>query len=151
MFNEAIFREIRFPSLGMMGECISRNVASLNVLVSDVINVLYYELNRQAKVFLRITWEKPLATRYKKHILQTNGSLRNHPKQSYNKAFSIRHLPVTCLKHYSCKRKNIFFSVFRIHTIIRLSLHEQKCSVRLQQYFNSCERKLILNNEQKET
>ena len=36
MFNEATFREILLPSSGDDGRSISRNVASLNILVHDV-------------------------------------------------------------------------------------------------------------------
>ena len=48
MSNEATFREILLPSSGTMigpddGRSISRNVASLNILVHDVINLLYYK------------------------------------------------------------------------------------------------------------
>ena len=42
MFNEATFREILLPSLPEDGRSISQNVASLNILVHDVINLLYY-------------------------------------------------------------------------------------------------------------
>ena len=42
MFNEATFREIHLPQLDD-GRSISRNVDSLNILVHDVINLLYCE------------------------------------------------------------------------------------------------------------
>ena len=45
MFNEATFREILLPSSGDDGRSISRNVASLNILVHDVINLLYHSGN----------------------------------------------------------------------------------------------------------
>ena len=41
MFNEATFREIFLPSSGNDGRSIPRNVASLNTLVHDVVNLLY--------------------------------------------------------------------------------------------------------------
>ena len=42
------------------GRSISRKVASLNIIVYDVLNLLHYELslNRQAKIFLRIKLTK---------------------------------------------------------------------------------------------
>lgn len=44
MFSEATFREILLPSSDIYdGASISRNLASLNILVDDVINLLYYE------------------------------------------------------------------------------------------------------------
>ena len=47
------------------GRSISRKVASLNIIVYDVLNLLYYELslNRQAKIFLRIKLTKVGGTR----------------------------------------------------------------------------------------
>ena len=50
VFNEATFREILLPSCATWsftlpddGRSISRNVAALNILVQDLINLLYYE------------------------------------------------------------------------------------------------------------
>ena len=61
MFNEATFREIREEEKYLSGEekkrsisdgrSISRNVASLNILVHDVINLLYYDKLLLADVF----------------------------------------------------------------------------------------------------
>ena len=42
MFNKATFREVASPIIGPNdGRNISRNVASLNILFHDVINLLY--------------------------------------------------------------------------------------------------------------
>ena len=43
MFKWATFREILLASLGDDGRSISQNVAHLNIVVHDVINLLYYE------------------------------------------------------------------------------------------------------------
>ena len=43
MFKWATFREILLASSGDDGRSISQNVAHLNILVHDVINLLYYE------------------------------------------------------------------------------------------------------------
>ena len=43
MFDETKFREIIFLSSGNDGRSISQNVASLNIICHDVINILHYE------------------------------------------------------------------------------------------------------------
>ena len=40
MFKKATFREILLPSLSSDGRSISRNVAFLNILVHDVLDIL---------------------------------------------------------------------------------------------------------------
>ena len=55
MFNEATFREI------LEGRSISRNVATLNTLVHDVINSLYYQsIGLQSKSIDWILYERDL-------------------------------------------------------------------------------------------
>ena len=54
MFNEATFQEILLPSSPDDGRSISRNVASLNILVHNVIKLLYYNTSSILQVISRL-------------------------------------------------------------------------------------------------